>query len=73
MNVLRIPTNLCTEIRLNEPFKCVKFLPDWGTNSCFMVDFAKCDKRRKKTRKKPQSLAARISEMAAAIFFKFGM
>ena len=27
----------------------------------------------KKRRKKPQTLAARISEMAGAIFFKFGM
>ena len=28
---------------------------------------------KKKQRKKPQTLAARISEMARAIFFKFGM
>ena len=54
-NVHRIPTKLGSEIRLNEPFKCAKFQPDWRTNSCFMVDFAKCAKgrsRRKKRRKK---------------------
>ena len=73
MTVHRIPTKLGTEIRLNEPFKCAKFQPDWSTHSCFMVDFAKCAKRRSRRRKKPQTLAARISEMAGAIFFKFGM
>ena len=73
VNVHRIPTKLGTEIRLNEPFKCAKFQPDWSTNSCFMADFAKCAKRRKKQRKKTQTLAARISEMDGAIFFKFGM
>ena len=75
MNVHRIPTNLGTEIRLNEPFKCSKFQPDWSTNLCFMADFAKCAKRRKrkKRRKKTLTLADRISEMDGAIFFKFGM
>ena len=40
-----------------------------------IADFAKCAKRsrRKKRRKNPQTLADRISEMAGAIFFKFGM
>ena len=42
-----------------------------------MADFAKCAKEeveeKKKRRKKTQTLAARISEMAGAIFFKFGM
>ena len=70
MNVYRIPTKLGTEIRLAEPFKCAKLQPDWSTNSCFMVDFAKCAKR---NRKKKLTLAARISEMDGAIFFKFGM
>ena len=61
-------------IRLNEPFKWPKLQPDWSTNLCFIADFAKYAKRkRKKRRKKIQSLAARISEMAEAIFFKFGM
>ena len=77
VNVHRIPTKRGTRIRLNEPFKCTKFQPDWSTNSRFMADFAKCAKRsrrkRKKRRKKTQTLAARISEMALAIFFKFGM
>ena len=77
LNVHRIPTNLGTEIRLNEPFKCAKFQPDPSTHSCLIADFAKCakrrSKRRKKRRKKTQTLAARISEMAGAIFFKFGM
>ena len=77
VTVHRIPTKLGTEIHLNEPFKCAKFQPDTSTHSCFMADFAKCAKirsrRRKKRRKKSQTLAARISEMAGAIFFKFGM
>ena len=74
VNVPRIPTKLGTEIRLNEPFKCAKFQPDPSTLSCFIADFAKCAKRRRKNEeKKPQALAARISEMAGAIFFKFGM
>ena len=74
VNVHRIPTKLGTEIRFNEPFKCTKFQLDWSTNSRFMADFAKCAKRRrKKMKKKPLTLAARISEMAGAIVFKFGM
>ena len=44
VNVHRIPTKVGTEIRLNEPFKCAKFKPDWSTHSCFMADFAKCAK-----------------------------
>ena len=70
VNVHRIPTKHDTEICFNEPFKCTKFQPDWSTNSRFMADFAKCAKRR---RKKTLTLASRISEMAGAIFFKFGM
>ena len=75
VNVHRIPTTPGTEIRLNEPFKFAKFQPDWSTHSCFMADLAKCAKksRRKQRRKKPQTLAARISEMAGAIFYTFGM
>ena len=74
VDVHRIPTKLGTEIRLNAPFKCAKFQPEWSMHSCFMADFAKCAKRRRnKLRKQTQSLAARISEMAGAIFFKFGM
>ena len=74
VNVLRIPTKLGNEIRLNVPFTCAKFQPDWSANSCFMADFAKCAQRkRKKRRKKTQTLVARISEMAGAIVFKCGM
>ena len=73
VNVCRIPTKLGTEICLNEPFKCAKFQPDPSMHSCFIADFAKCAKRRKKPRKKPQTLAACISEITRVIFFKFGM
>ena len=74
VNVHRIPTKLGTEIRLNEPFTCTKFQSDWSTDSRFMADFAKCAKRsRRNEEKKAQTLAARISEMALVIFFKFGM
>ena len=75
MNVHRIPIKLGTEICLNKPFKCAKFQPDWSTHSCFIADFTKCAKRsrRKKRRKKPQTVDTRISEMAGAVFFKFGM
>ena len=68
MNVDRIPTKLGTEIRLNEPFKCATFQLGWSTQLCFMVDFAKCAKSRRKKkneeRKKTQILAACILEMA---------
>ena len=64
VNVHWIPTKLGIEIRLNEPFKYAKFQPDWSTHSCFMADFAKCAKRRRKNEKKTQTLAACISEMA---------
>ena len=76
MNVHRISTKLGTEIRYNKPFNCAKFQLDWSTHSCFIADFAKCAKersRRKKQRKKTLTLVARISEMAGAIFFNFGM
>ena len=76
VNVHRIPTKFGTEVCLNEPFTCAKFQPDWSTHLCFMADFAKCAKRRsrrKKPRKTTRTLATRISEMAGAIFFKFGM
>ena len=75
VNVHQIPTKLGTEIRLNEPFKCAKVQPDPSTHSCFIADFAKCAKRSRRItrRKKTQTLAARISEMAGVIFFKFGM
>ena len=55
VNVHRIPTKVGTEIRLNEPFKCAKFQPDWSTHTCFMADFSKCAKRRKKQPKRWRS------------------
>ena len=71
MNVHRIPTKLGTKIHLNEPFKCAKCQSDWRTHSYFMVDFFKCAKRSR--RKKTQTLATHILEMAGVIVFKFGM
>ena len=47
VNVYRIPTKLGTEIHLNEPFKCVKFQPDWSTHSYFMADFCKVFEKKK--------------------------
>ena len=44
VNVHWIPTKGGTKIRLNEPFRCAKFQPDWSTNSCVMADFVKCAK-----------------------------
>ena len=77
VNVHRIPTKLGTEIRLNEPFKYVKCQSDWSMNLCFIADFANVRKEKvekeKKTKKKTQTLAAHISEITGAIFFKFGM
>ena len=58
VNVHRISTKLGTEIRLNEPFKCAKFQPDWITHLCFIADFAKRAKRsrrRKKQRKEKKT------------------
>ena len=51
VNVHRSFTKLGTEVRLNEPFKCAKFQPYWSMHSCFMVDFAKCVKRRNRRKK----------------------
>ena len=74
VNVHRSPTKLGTEIRLNEPFKCAKFQPNWSTHLYFMADFVKCTKRnRRKKQRKTLTLAAHISKMAGTDFFKFGM
>ena len=51
VNVHRIPTKLGTEIRLNEPLKCAKFQPYPSKHLCFIADFAKCAKRRRKKTK----------------------
>ena len=56
MNVHQIPTQVGTEIRLNEPFKCAKFQPNWSTHSCFMADFASVRKEEveEKNKEKPK-------------------
>ena len=56
VNVHRIPTKLGTEIRLNEPFKCAKFQPDWRTHSCFISDLQSVRKEveEKSEEKKPK-------------------
>ena len=56
-------------IRLWTPFQCAKFQSDRRTRSRFIAIFASVRKQRKKI----ETLAARISEMAGAISFKFGM
>ena len=53
---------------------CAKFQLDQSMNLYFTADFAKCVKRRRKeTKKKPETLATCILEMAEVIFFKFRM
>ena len=44
VNVHWIPTNVGTNIFLNEPYMCAKFQPNWSMRSWFMADFAKCAK-----------------------------
>ena len=46
-NSVNVPTKLGTEIHLNEPFKCVKFQPDWSTHSCFYGGFCEVCKKKK--------------------------
>ena len=53
VNVRWIPTEVGTEIHLNEPFKCTKFQPNRSMHLCFMVDFAKVCEKKKKTKKSP--------------------
>ena len=65
MNVHRIITKLGTEIRLNEPFKCAKFQPDWSANSCFMAILQSVRKEVEEKRKKPKLWP---TEMDGAIF-----
>ena len=72
----RIPPKLVLEIRLNEPFKCAKFQAQ--SEHAFVLlwrilQVCEKKKKKKKRRKKNETLAACISEMAGAIFFKFGM
>ena len=61
---------------LGLPFcMCAKLQGDQSMGSRFIAIFASVQKHEeeKKTRKKFETLAARISEMAEAIVFKFGM
>ena len=61
-------------IRLWVTFVCAKFQGDRSTHLHFIAIFASVRKdEEKKPRKKIENLAARISEMAEAISFKFGM
>ena len=62
-------------MRLWTPFLSAKCQGDRSTHLRFIAIFCKGVKRRKeeKRRKKIETLAARISEMAGASSFKFGM
>ena len=52
VNVLRIPTNVGTEIRLNKSLKRAKFQLDRSTHSHFIADFVKHVKGRSKNRRR---------------------
>ena len=72
----QICTKCDARIRLWTPFLCAKVQGDRSTRSRFIGIFAsvqKHEEERKKRRKKIETLAARSSEMARAIFFKFGI
>ena len=71
---------MCTKfgarIRLWTPFLCAKFQGDRSTRLLVIAIFAsvrKDEEEEKNEEKKNETLAARISEMAGAISFKFGM
>ena len=67
--IRRICTRFDARIRLWTPFLCAKFQGDRSTRLRFIVIIASV---RKHEEKKIETLAARISEMAGAIPFKFG-
>ena len=69
----RICTKVDARIRLRTPFLCAKFQGDWSTRLRFIAIFASKTRRRKKTKKKNQTLAARILDIPRAISFTFGM
>ena len=75
LTINRICTKFDARIRLWTPFLCAKFQGDWSTRLLVIAIFASVrkDEEKKKPRKKNETLAARISEMAGAISFKFGM
>ena len=71
-----ILTKLSIEMHFNELFKCTEFQLDRNMRLYFMANLAKCAKRRnileeKNEEKHPKTLAASISEITWAIFFKF--
>ena len=71
----RICTKFDARIRLWTPFLCAKFHGDRSTRLRVIAIFASVrkDEEEKNEEKKHETLAARISEMAGAISFKFGM
>ena len=63
-------------IRRWTPFLCAKFQGDRSTRLLVIAIFAsvrKDEEEENKNEEKNETLAARISEMAGAISFKFGM
>ena len=74
-NIHWICTKVDARIRLWTPFLCAKFQSDRIGCLRFIAIFASVRKHKEKIKekKKIKTLAARISEMAGAISFKFGM
>ena len=70
-------TKVDARIRLWTPFLCAKFQGDRSTRLLVIAIFASVRKdeeeEEENEEKKNETLAARISEMAGAISFKFGM
>ena len=70
-------TKFVARIRLWTPFLCAKFQGDRSTRLLVIAIFASVRKDEEEEEKneenKNEILAARISEMARAISFKFGM
>ena len=78
LTIHRICTKFDARIRLWTPFPCAKFQGDRSTRLLFTAIFASVRKdeeeeKKKNEEKKNETLAARISEMALAIAFKFVM
>ena len=75
VNVHRIPTKLGTEIRLMSPLSEPNFNPIGARIRVLwrILQSVRKEVEEKKQRKNPQTLTALFSEMAGAIFFKFGM
>ena len=73
--VHRICTKFDARICLWSPFLCAKFQGDWSMRLRFIAIFASVrkDEKKNKNKKKIETLAAHISEMAEAISFKLSM